>query len=147
MKLNDDEILLLKNQICFPAYAVANKILRRYQPLLKELGLTYTQYIIMMVMWEKQEVNEKFIGDALYLKSNTLTDTLFLMEKKGLIEKYKDKKDKRNLVIRITDKGKELKRNAINIPRTLEEEHWLSDDEFIVLKKLLYKLLEGEWCK
>ncbi len=147
MKLNDDEILLLKNQICFPAYAVANKILRRYQPLLKELGLTYTQYIIMMVMWEKQEVNEKFIGDALYLKSNTLTDTLCLMEKKGLIEKYKDKKDKRNLVIRITDKGKELKRKAINIPRSLEEEHWLSDDEFIVLKKLLYKLLEGEWCK
>lgn len=91
-KLNDDEILLLKNQVCFPAYAVANKILRRYQPLLKELGLTYTQYIIMMVMWEKQEVNEKFIGDALYLKSNTLTDTLCLMEKKGLIEKYKDKK-------------------------------------------------------
>ena len=109
--------------------------------------MTYTQYIIMMVMWEKQEVNEKYIGDTLYLKSNTLTDTLCLMEKKGLIEKYKDKKDKRNLVIRITDKGKELKRNAINIPRTLEEEHWLSDDEFIVLKKLLYKLLEGEWCK
>lgn len=91
-KLNDDEILLLKNQVCFPAYAVSNKILRRYQPLLKELGLTYTQYIIMMVMWEKQEVNEKFIDDALYLKSNTLTDTLCLMEKKGLIEKYKDKK-------------------------------------------------------
>lgn len=147
MRLSDDEILLLKNQSCFPTYAVANKILRRYQPLLKELNLTYTQYIIMMVMWEKEEVNEKTLGEILYLKSNTLTDTLRLMEKKGLIEKQRNEDDKRNLIIRITEEGKKLKKKAIKVPRTLEEEHWLTDEEYLEFRKLLYKLLEGDWGK
>ena len=147
MKYNDDNYLLLETQICFPTYAVFNKILRRYQPLLKELDLTYTQYIIMMVMWEKEVVNEKEIGDALYLKSNTLTDTLRLMKKKGLIEKTKNEKDRRNLIIKITDKGKELKKKAINVPKTLYNEHWLTDDEFDEYRRILYKLLEGDWGK
>ena len=75
-KEKEFELLLLKNQICFPTYAVANKIIRRYQPLLKKLNLTYTQYIVMMVMWEKKIVNEKDLVDALCLKANTLTDLL-----------------------------------------------------------------------
>ena len=147
MRYTDENFLLLSNQICFPTYAVFNKILRRYQPLLKELDLTYTQYIIMMVMWEKEEVNEKEIGAALYLKSNTLTDTLRLMEKKGLILKTRNDKDKRNLIIRITDLGKELKKKALNVPKALYDEHWLTDDEFDEYRRLLYKLLEGEWGK
>ena len=147
MKFTDDEIILLKNQTCFPTYAVANKILRRYQPLLKEIGLTYTQYIIMMVMWEKEKVNEKFLCDTLFLKPNTLSDTLKLMEKKGLIEKTKNEKDKRNLVIKITEAGKELKKKAVNVPKTLYDEHWLTDEEHIVFRRLLYKLLNGDWEK
>ena len=147
MRYNDENFLLLSTQICFPTYAVFNKILRRYQPLLKELDLTYTQYIIMMVMWEKEVVNEKEIGEALYLKSNTLTDTLRLMEKKGLIKKTRNEKDKRHLIIRITDLGKELKKKAINVPKTLYNEHWLTDDEFDEYRRILYKLLEGDWGK
>lgn len=139
--------MLLRSQICFPTYAVFNKILRRYQPLLKELDLTYTQYIIMMVMWEKEVVSEKKIGEALYLKPNTLSDTLKLMLKKGLISISKDEKDKRRLLIKLTEKGKQLKAKAINVPKTLYEEHWLTDEEFDEYRRILYKLLDGEWGK
>lgn len=145
MKYNDENFLLLSSQICFPTYAVFNKIVRRYQPLLKELDLTYTQYIIMMVMWEKEVVNEKEIGEALYLKTNTLTDTLKLMENKELIKRERSEKDRRNLVISITDEGKKLRNKALNVPKTLYNEHWLTDDEFDEYRRLLYKLLEGDW--
>ena len=82
----DYSMLLLKNQVCFPTYAVANKILRRYQPLLKELNLTYTQYVTMMVLWEKETVNEKDLVSALYLQANTLTDLLKKLKEKGAAE-------------------------------------------------------------
>mgnify|MGYP002626254018 CR=1 FL=1 len=144
MDIKEDELLLLKNQICFPTYAVANKILRRYQPLLKELDLTYTQYIIMMVMWEKEVVHEKDLVELLHLKSNTLTDTLKIMKKKELVNTYKDKQDLRNLVIEITSKGKELKKRAINVPKSLAQEHWLTDEEYVLYKSLLTKLLDGD---
>ena len=145
MEYTEDNYLLLSTQICFPTYAVFNKIIRRYQPLLKELDLTYTQYIVMMVMWEKEEVNEKEICDALFLKPNTLSDTLKIMVKKGLIDKSRDLKDKRNLIIKITQAGIDLKKKAINVPKTLYEEHWLTDDEFDKYRELLYKLLQGDW--
>ena len=73
---NKYDCLLLKNQLCFPIYAVANKIIRRYQPLLKDLDLTYTQYIVMMVMWEKEVVNEKDLVNSLFLQANTLNPLL-----------------------------------------------------------------------
>lgn len=142
---SDYDLLLLENQVCFPTYAVANKILRRYQSLLKEINLTYTQYVTMMVMWEKEVVNEKDLVSALYLKANTLTDLLRNLKKKGYVEIEKDEKDKRNIVIRLTEEGRRLKDKAVNVPKTLAEEHWLSDEEFLVFKNLLYKLLKGDW--
>ena len=144
---NDYELLLLSNQVCFPAYAVANKILRRYQPLLKELDLTYTQYVTMMVLWEKESVNEKDLVKALYLKANTLTDLLKKLQKKGFINITKDETDKRNIIISLTDCGRKLKDKAVNVPKTLAQEHWLTDDEFMIFKELLYKLLKGDWDK
>ncbi len=143
--MNDDELLLLKNQVCFPAYAVANKIIRRYQPLLRELDLTYTQYIAMMVLWEKEEVNEKELVRCLYLKANTLTDLLKKLEKKGYVNICRDDKDRRQIIIRLTQEGRDLKKKAVHVPKTLSEEHWLTDEEFITLKSLLYKLLDGDW--
>lgn len=142
---NDYDLLLLKNQVCFPTYAVANKILRRYRPLLKKLNLTYTQYVTMMVLWEKETVNEKDLVRALYLKANTLTDLLQKLKKKGYIEIGRDEKDRRNIVIQLTDAGRKLKDDAVEVPKALAEEHWLTDEEFITFKKLLYKLLEGDW--
>ena len=106
---NDFELLLLKNQLCFPTYAAANKITRRYGPLLKELNLTYTQYIVMMVMWEHKKINEKKLVELLYLQSNTLAPLLKKLEQKGFIELEHGKSDKRTLEISITKEGeKEL---------------------------------------
>ncbi len=139
------ESLYLKNQVCFPTYAVANKILRRYQPLLKELDLTYTQYITMMVLWEKKKVNEKDLVEALYLKANTLTELLKKLKKKGYVEIEKDKEDKRNIVIVLTDKGLELREKAVNIPSCIYQDHWLTDEEFVTFRVLLEKMLKGNW--
>ncbi len=141
------ELLLLENQVCFPTYAVANKILRRYQPLLREIDLTYTQYVAMMVLWEKEAVNEKDLVKALYLKANTLTDLLKNLQKKGLVDIKKDDHDRRNIIISLTEKGRKLKEKAVKVPKTLAEEHWLTDEEFFVFKNLLYKLLKGDWDK
>ena len=139
------ESLYLRNQICFPTYAVANKILRRYQPLLKDLDLTYTQYITMMVLWEKRKVNEKDLVEALYLKANTLTDLLKKLKDKGYVDIEKDKEDKRNIIIFLTDKGLALREKAVDIPSCIYEDHWLTDEEFLVFKKLLEKMLKGNW--
>lgn len=142
---NDFELLLLKNQLCFPTYAAANKITRRYGPLLKELNLTYTQYIVMMVMWEHKKINEKKLVELLYLQSNTLAPLLKKLEQKGFIELEHGKSDKRTLEISITKKGEELKKKAVSVPKTLREESWLTEEEAEVYKKLLYKILnEGK---
>ena len=135
------DVLLLKNQLCFPIYAAANKIIRRYQPLLKELDLTYTQYITMMVMWEKKQVNEKVLVEALYLQANTLAPLLKKLQQKGYIEISKDPKDKRNIIIKLTQKGADLKNKAVDVPKKLTQENWITLEEAIMFKKVLYKIL------
>lgn len=142
------ELLLLKNQLCFPTYAAANKIIRRYQPLLKELDLTYTQYVVMMVVWEKETVNEKDLVEALYLQANTLAPLLRKLKQKGYIDISKDIKDKRNIVIALTDEGRALKDKAVNVPLSLAEEPWLTIEEAKVYRRLLYKIInEGKELK
>lgn len=136
--------LLLKNQLCFPTYAVANKITRKYQPLLEKIDLTYTQYIVMMVMWEKHEVNEKELCKALFLKTNTLAPLLKRLKEKGFININKDKEDKRNLVISLTNKGEKLKEKAIDVPASIAKEFNLTEEETIFLYKILYKILNDE---
>ena len=142
------ELLLLKNQLCFPTYAAANKIIRRYQPLLKELDLTYTQYVVMMVMWEKEIVNEKDLVEALYLQANTLAPLLKKLKQKGYLDICKDNKDKRNIVITLTDVGRKLKDKAVNVPLSLAEEPWLTMEEAKEYRRLLYKIInEGKELK
>ena len=138
------DCLLLKNQLCFPTYAVANKILRKYQPLLDELNLTYTQYIVMMVLWEKKRVNEKELCDSLYLKTNTLAPLIRKLKAKGLIDINKDKKDKRNLIISLSEEGEKLKEKAINVPPSIATEFNLSEEEAVFFYKILYKILNYE---
>lgn len=136
--------LLLKNQLCFPTYAAANKITRRYQPLLKKLNLTYTQYIVMMVMWEKKKVNEKELCEALYLKTNTLTPLIKKLKDKGLVEISKDKVDHRNLVISLTNKGEALKEKAVEVPPSIAKEFNLTEEEAKFLYQILYKILNDD---
>ena len=132
--------LLLKNQLCFPTYAAANKLTRRYQPLVEKLDLTYTQYIVMMVMWEKKRVNEKELCEALYLKTNTLTPLIKKLKEKGYVEISKDKSDHRNLVIRLTNKGEALKEKAVEVPPSIAKEFNLSEEEAEFLYQILYKI-------
>ena len=135
------DALLLRNQLCFPTYAAANKIIRRYQPLLKELDLTYTQYVVMMVMWEKEVVNEKCLVNCLFLQANTLAPLLKKLQQKGYITINKDKEDKRNIVIALTRSGRELKKKAVSVPLTLAQEPWLTMEEANEYKRLLYKII------
>ena len=139
--------LRLKNQLCFPLYAVSNMITRKYKPLLDMLDLTYTQYIVMMVMWEEKQVNEKLLCESLYLKSNTLTPLLKKLEDKGYIKKEKDKRDERNLVITLTESGKKLQNEALCVPETISKEFHLTPDEATSLYTVLYKMLDEERTK
>lgn len=136
--------LRLKNQLCFPLYAVSNLITRKYKPLLDKLDLTYTQYIVMMVLWEEKQVNEKFLCEALCLKSNTVTPLLKKLEDKEYIKKSKDKGDERNLVITLTEEGEKLQDNALGVPECIAREFHLTPEEALELYRVLYKILGEE---
>ncbi len=136
--------LRLKNQLCFPLYAVSNLITRKYKPLLDKLDLTYTQYIVMMVLWEEKQVNEKFLCEALCLKSNTVTPLLKKLEDKEYIKKSKDKGDERNLVITLTEEGEKLQDNALGVPECIAREFHLTPEEAFELYRVLYKIIDEE---
>lgn len=136
--------LRLKNQLCFPLYAVSNLIARKYKPLLDKLDLTYTQYIVMMVLWEEKQVNEKFLCEALCLKSNTVTPLLKKLGDKEYIKKSKDKGDERNLVITLTEEGEKLQDNALGVPECIAREFHLTPEEALELYRVLYKILDEE---
>ena len=136
--------LKLSNQLCFPLYAVSNKIIRNYKPLLDELDLTYTQYIVMMVLWEEENINESALGNKLFLKSNTLTPLLKKLEDKGYISLRRNSSDIRNLVIALTEKGRKLKERAICVPESIAKTINLSKQEALYLYGILYKILDDE---
>ena len=142
MSLEGYEQLKLENQLCFPLYATAKEVVRKYKPVLDELDLTYTQYITMMVLWEKEELNVKELGSILYLDSGTLTPLLKKLEAKGYISRNRCKEDERNLIIQITEKGDALKEKAANIPNAMTDK-WLniSKEEIKTIYHALYKLL------
>ncbi len=137
------DILKLENQLCFPLYACSKEVIRRYKPYLDPLELTYTQYIAMMVMWEKKSVTVKELGECLLLDSGTLTPVLKKLENKGFIARNRSDKDERSVTVTITDKGEELKEKAAGIPQRLGECVKLSPDEAVQLHTLLYKLLDN----
>ena len=142
MSLEGFEQLKLENQLCFPLYVVAKEIVRKYKPYLDELDLTYTQYISMMVLWEKKQVNVKELGDALYLDSGTLTPLLKKLEAKGYITRCRSKEDERNLEVCITEAGEALKERAAYIPGELCEKYVnISPEEIKNMYSALYKLL------
>ena len=136
------EQLLLKNQLCFPMYACGRKIVAAYTPYLKPLGLTYTQYIVFMVLWEKESVNVGQLGNLLSLDAGTLTPLLKHLEKEGYITRARSKDDERVTVISITEKGNALKKKCKDIPiRLASEGSSLTQKEAEELYRLLYKYL------
>lgn len=140
MKENYD-CLKLENQLCFPLYACSKEIVRRYTPLLNELDLTYTQYIVMMVMWDVQEINVKTLGEKLFLDSGTLTPLLKKLEVKKYITRTRSKDDERNLLIKITKSGMDLRKKAKKVPEELGKCVELKPKEAEELYKTLYKIL------
>ena len=141
---NPYESLRLKNQICFPLYAASNLITRKYKPFLDELDLTYTQYIVMMVLWEQGQANEKFLCETLFLKSNTVTPLLKKLQDKGYIRKSKNKDDERNLVITLTEAGERLKEEALCVPESIAKQFHLSPEDAAMLYRILHKMLDEE---
>lgn len=134
--------LSLRSQLCFPLYAASRETIKRYRPHLDKLGLTYTQYIVMMVFWEEKTQNVKQLGEKLYLDSGTLTPVLKTLEAKGYIVRSRSKEDERVLNVAITEAGEALKDEALSIPMEMVKHVALSREEIYTLYKLLHKLLE-----
>ncbi len=141
--MNNCDALKLENQLCFPLYACSKEIVRRYKPYLDELDLTYTQYITMMVLWEEDEINVKELGKKLYLDSGTLTPLLKKLEAKKYITRTRSKEDERNLVVKITGKGKALREKACEIPAKVGSCVKLSEEKAKLLYETLYQILDS----
>ena len=138
------EQLLLKNQLCFPMYACSRKIVGSYTPYLKPLGLSYTQYIVMMVMWEKESVNVGQLGEILYLDAGTLTPLLKRLENAGYVTRQRSKEDERITIISITPEGEALKEKCRDIPAKMTEGGTsLTEKDARELYRLLYLFLNG----
>ena len=145
--MNKEDTLKLDNQICFPMYVASKEIVRHYIPLLKELDLTYTQYITLLALWEKDHITVKELGERLYLDSGTLTPLLNKLENKGYIIKNKSDKDGRELVVCVTSKGHKLKEKAISVPPNIAKCVNLEREEAIEFYRLLHKVLDGFYGK
>lgn len=136
------DCLKLSKQLCFPLYACARETIKLYTPLLDQLGLTYTQYITMMVLWEHHSLTAKELGRFLYLDSGTLTPLLKKLENKGFLTRKRSETDERNLIVTLTAEGNALKDAALHIPATMTESLNLETEEIRNLYGYLYKMLE-----
>lgn len=146
--MDKNDKLKLENQICFPLYAASRKITRMYGDLLRPLGLTYTQYIVLLVLWEEEGKNEDIslsVGDVcqrLRLDSGTLTPVFKKLEEKSLVERKRSEEDSRVVMVSLSQKGKDLKEKALEIPEKIHSCVDLPDEDLITLQKILYKFLD-----
>ena len=133
--------LLLEKQLCFPLYACSRELIKRSRPYLDKLGLTYTQYAVMQVIWEMGTVSVRDLGNRLYLDSGTLTPVLKTLEKQQLILRARSRKDERVLLVTATEEGLALREEALSAPEMLEDCPALEEQERQVLHQLLNKIL------
>ena len=145
--MNDKyDALKLDNQLCFPLYACAREVVKKYKPFLDDIGLTYTQYVTMLVLWEKPEVTSKEIGERLHLDSGTLTPVIKKLADKDLVTRRRAPEDERNLVVALTDAGLALRDRAARIPGQMAGCVRLDPEDARTLYRILYQLLEGVSC-
>lgn len=137
------EELRLDNQICFPLYACAKEIVRQYRKPLEELNLTYTQYLVMMVLWEHGGMTEGQLGKIVHLESGTLTPVLRRLEKAGYINRIRPKNNERKLFLSLTEEGTVLKERAKAVPAIIQECISLSEEELLLLRDMLNRVLAG----
>lgn len=117
-----DHKLLLNNQVCFPIYSTSRLLTKAYKPYLDKLGITYPQYLVLLVLWEKDRLSVNAISEKLYLNSNTLSPLLQRMERNDLIHRARSSEDERSVIIELSSTGKKLKSRAAEIPEKLFEE-------------------------
>lgn len=133
--------LKLENQLCFPIYALSRQITALYRPHLEELELTYPQYLVMLALWEHETVTVKQLGKLLWLDSGTLTPLLKRMEENGLLSRNRSEADERVVDIRISAKGKGLKKQALAIPEAIKNALATDDDQLFNLREQLKQIL------
>ena len=142
--MGQTESIKLEDQLCFPLYACAREIVKTYRPVLDALGLTYTQYIAMLVLWEDHEVSVKDLGYRLHLDSGTLTPLLKKLEEKGFLSRERSTRDERVVIASITVEGRQLQEKAAEVPLKMAGCIDISPDEGRLLQQLLYKIMESE---
>ena len=141
--MSSETNLLLNEQLCFPIYATSRMVTKLYQPHLDKLNLTYPQYLVMLVLWEQDEITVGSIGEKLFLKTNTLTPLLKKIKDKNLLEKVRSTTDERTVIIQLTDLGKDLKIQAESIPIGMVQTMNLSLDELKQMRQMMWKFLDG----
>lgn len=133
--------LKLENQVCFPLYALSREVIKLYKPLLDKYDLTYMQYITMLVIWEKENISFKDLGQRLHLDSGTLTPVIKKLEEKGLIVRYKSAKDDRIVIVELTESGRLLKEDILEVPEKMYCNFKGNEETLIMLKKYLDEML------
>lgn len=144
MEDNKYDAIKISSQLCFPLYVCAKDIVRRYTPYLNKINLTYTQYVVMMAMWEHRKLNITDLGNYVHLDSGTLTPLLKKLENKGYILREKSRIDERSKIISITKKGLSLRDEAVNIHKKMGRSINISKEEFDLLYSLLYKVIDNK---
>jgi MarR family transcriptional regulator, organic hydroperoxide resistance regulator len=139
--MENPECLKLDNQLCFPLYVIAREMTGLYRPFLDELGITYPQYLVLMVLWEHDGLPVNSIGEKLYLDSGTLTPLLKRLEAKGFISRKRKKEDERVVEVFITESGKALQLKACEIPGKLMRKIDAAPEDWIALKESVQKIL------
>ena len=137
------EQLKLENQICFPIYQVVKELIKAYSVYLDPLNLTYTQYLVMMVMWEHEQVAMKQLERLLTLDSNTLTPVITRMQEKGFLVRERSSKDRRKVIIRLTEEGSQLSEKTKDIPMKLYRATGLEEKEIMDLCRIVKKATEN----
>lgn len=141
---NNDDLLKLENQLCFPLYAASRLVTREYQPYLEKLNITYPQYLVLLILWEKDGLTVNEIAKKLLLNTNTVTPLLKRMETDGILNRSTTTTDERKIIVKLSRKGKKLKEDALCIPEKLITELMkgpVKPDDLLNLKVLLQKMI------
>lgn len=139
--MKNTDSLLLKNQVCFPLYALSKEITKLYRPLLEELDMTYPQYLVMMVLWENDGLTVNEVGEKLLLDSGTLTPLLKRLENKSYLSRNRKKEDERVVELFLTKEGRNLQQKACSIPADMLQKIDLKSEDLVKLKNLLDEMV------
>lgn len=141
-----EDLQKLENQICFPLYAASRLIIKKYNPLLESFNITYTQYLVLMVLWENNGISVSELGEKLYLDSGTLTPVLKKMESTELLKRERSNKDERSVIVTLTPQGKTLKKRLKDIPNKMGVCINAPNEDIIKLRTMLQNFIKNMEC-